>query len=403
MTTPRTHVAARSWRTIWASFIGLAGLAALAALFVGTSHSSQPTAAGATSTPPPTRPGDTSEEQLASLHVRVNAPDGRSPVFGARAALAKVHATGAPFDGTSTPKGIVRFEGIEPGRYALRVEHEHYAPQVLELTLTAGRLDLALNLAQGGTAEGRVLDVRGAPVAGAVLDAALEGSVERARQALSSADGSFVMHGLPLGQVALTVNSRAHRRETLRVRFDHHGQRQTVLVRLSAGERISGRVLDPEHRPVAGARVGSSDSGSHFVRTNEHGEFTLTGLGHGPIRIFATAAGFVAARSRNVEPGTQALELVLGQPARLRGRLALPPAVEVVDLSLCHEDSYFRRELCVKRQRFRTPADSYELELLPAGEYELVAEVEGHEAQRIPVRLEAGVTTEGPELSWSAR
>lgn len=336
----------------------------------------------------------------ATLVVSVRTHDGAIPLLSARITVARIHST-APPQIASTQAGSVQFDGLKPGAYGVRLEHPEFATHHQELELVPGRLELELELVQGGSVAGRVFDARGLAVAGANISAAPAGSVERGRETQSGEDGSFSLLGLPLGELVLRVVASPHRPNSMDVHFRRHGEHRELVVHLSSGQVISGRVLAPDGRPIAGANVGSSDSGSPFVTTQEAGTFELAGLGYEPVQVFATAPGFAPARHRSVIPGTQKLDLVLSEPARVHGRLELPRAAEHVTVSVCHFDDFFKREICVQRRLYRQPATSYELDELPSGNYELVAEIPGWKALRQPVQLEPGQTASGPTLSWA--
>lgn len=252
---------------------------------------------------------------------------------------------------------------------------------------------------QGGRIEGQVLDARGRPVPNADIRVLRRGT-DLLRQISGSIDGLFVLAGLPLETLEIRVRAHPHRPDARSVQFRTHGERQRLLFSLSEGKGISGRVLGPDGEPVAGASVGSSDSDSGFVTTDEDGRFTLGGLSTDPVNLFATASGFATARSNGIPLDTHELDLVLESGARVRGPLSLPPLAESSTVSLCRFEPEFRRELCLARRVYRPPVSEYDLDQLPSGNFELVAEVAGEPELRIAVELQAGSTLVGPPLTW---
>lgn len=88
--------------------------------------------------------------------------------------------------------------------------------------------------------------------------------------------------------------------------------------------RISGRVLDPRGRPLAGAAVaivGGEEHPDIAEITGDDGVYVLGGLGAGRYRVQATASGF---RARTVEVGLrpgQSVEI----DVELRPEGAAPP------------------------------------------------------------------------------
>ena len=197
------------------------------------------------------------------------------------------------------------------------------------------------------TIRGRIQDEFGAPLAGAgvvVLDAARI-SVDRALSqpdVVSAADGSFAVPALleagpvPAQRwmlVAAKGKAACLWRRLLLAEPDS-ARMQPVLdcgpVRLPRGVSFSGRVRDPEGRPLAGARVlaldlltavapGAAGYGAQTF-TDQQGTFVLRGVCADAQRLLVEAEGHGRRVLEPVNLGDP-LDLVLARSGCVRGRL----------------------------------------------------------------------------------
>ena len=181
-----------------------------------------------------------------------------------------------------------------------------------------------------------------------------------ARYLPSCCGGAWRFEGLPAGQWTLRAWT-ARRRVSSTVVDLASGEAAETEVRLDLGAVIEGFVVDADGRPVARAQVrahaakGSNEpirGTSRTAMTGDRGEFVLTGLESGEVRLTAEVAGLdtdpwictpelvpVTAPARNVRltvHGTTSFGVVLERPdgERYEGR---------VDLSIgCADRTYIR-------------------------------------------------------------
>jgi hypothetical protein len=81
-----------------------------------------------------------------------------------------------------------------------------------------------------------------------------------------------------------------------------------------AGTDLTGRVLDPQGRTVAGATVRVQTAASPVsIATNEHGEYKIPSVTPGPNRVTVEAPGFLATTEDVVveERGIQRVDVTL--------------------------------------------------------------------------------------------
>lgn len=216
---------------------------------------------------------------------------------------------------SSEATGRFRFEHVGKGAYSLRVIHPGFAPVFREGTVGTpprGVFDLGdLALEPGAIIEGLVTDLRGKPIEGAqvVLPARrLRMSARPEEPAVTGADGVFRFADLEGGQrFDLSVHKPGYMPAS--VPGIEAPTKEPLRIELRPARSLSGRVLDSERKPVAGAQVaqielqktgfgnyGSFDRSARGVRgvgrTDQEGRFVLSELDPGPLRLEVAAPGF---------------------------------------------------------------------------------------------------------------
>lgn len=251
-----------------------------------------------------------------------------------------------------------------------------------------------------GALVGRVIDAAGRGISGAQLRVYAEEGTSELTSTTTDAAGAFEAGGLSPGAFRVVVRSAEHRTASVTTALHRRGERRKLLVALEPGRVLRGRVVNFERAPVAGARVGVSDGLAGLATTDADGVFELRGLGGEPVNVYAVAPGYAPARLSGSVPGTTDLELVLEPPAHVEGPLVAPADGERVLVSLCRPAPSSGEAPCVARRLFPKDADHYVLDRLASGDYELVAEVEGHTELRVPVRIRPGERVAGPPLAF---
>lgn len=265
-----------------------------------------------------------------TLLGRVTARDGRQPVAGAvvwhRDDLARFTHSDAE------------------GRYRLVVAGGRRAQPAAALAAAApGYRDGELRLEPGAPARsafGRVLDDDEQPLPGVEVSFLPEGErtpsacVPEKGPVTTGDDGTFRFSAVCAGTFRLTARApgfaplavpgltvpAADGRADLREPWD-----LGTLI-LTRGSRLTGRVIDRDEVPVAGAELTAwTDLGRTpppSATSDDDGRFTFTGL---PVNVrvdlTVRAAGYALTEVDGVEAGDEALEIVLEAAARLAGRV----------------------------------------------------------------------------------
>ncbi|HEX8833332.1 MAG TPA: carboxypeptidase regulatory-like domain-containing protein, partial [Abditibacteriaceae bacterium] len=229
--------------------------------------------------------------------------------------------------------GAWRIPGLEPGTVDLQVSDGWQLPQPVQAQLPAkGPITLRLRKIPAVRLQGVVVNVEGAPVTGATVElfAAGRPSFEAEQVTVTDAEGRFVFENIhinlaPTIEVKKTgyrfVSGGEVKRETQTTAVSGAMvpnltapflANTVVLAALS--QTATGRVVNPDGKPVAGARVAIAGTDKN-ITTDTEGKFTLSGLPEGDLVLLAAAeSGFVRTRvspARNTTNSVVLPDLVL--------------------------------------------------------------------------------------------
>ncbi len=298
----------------------------------------------------------------AKVLVRARALDAEhAPLAGAT--LAQV----SPAVGPASPSGsngvlsllvdtVSPAAGSEPRpdvrRFVVRAPSA--AADLREQAVVAG-IDLDLGdvvLQPGGDVSGRVLDAEGRGLAGAWIEALepqtswteherwmhlqQQGRVQSRishRASSAGADGSFVLHGLPVGHWKLAAGASGAWPAlcaSVEVRAGERTEHvELVLERVTTSQAIAGGVLHSGGEPVPDAKVALSyatatGSGSFQVRADAHGQFDAVlppWVEGASLEVADRSDPARRATVRNVPMGSTDVVLRLSSPAALELRV----------------------------------------------------------------------------------
>ncbi|MDB4958709.1 MAG: hypothetical protein JWO36_6278 [Myxococcales bacterium] len=233
---------------------------------------------------------------------------------GAKLAVTVVGSNARPIDGASvelrgadhqtaaTAAGVARFDPVVPGTYDVVASAPGMAKAHTSVRV-AGATTTRLVLTAGAPVTGRVVDEHGAPVPGArvgyVSSSELRGTPDAVDGVVSAGDGSWRFIALPAGSFRFVANDDEHAPGTSSlVTLDGATEKTGVVVTMSPGAVVRGRVVDTTKQPVAGARVRIASTGrgarggprqsGRQTYSDARGEFAIRGLVRAP--LFATAS-----------------------------------------------------------------------------------------------------------------
>jgi protocatechuate 3,4-dioxygenase beta subunit len=288
------------------------------------------------------------------------------PIAGGEIELAEPADAPLPRHARSAADGSFRFEAVLAGAYRLSARAEGFFPSEPRGVEARAKAPLVeLRLERGAVVEGRVVDEKGNPVAGASLEVSGEGadgapyalsadafagaatdgatrlepmgelgrlrgpvpyppSLPRKRgpqprELASDPRGHFSLAGLPAGKLVVAARHPDFARGASAPVEARPGATAQVEIRLERGVTVHGRVVDDRGDPLTGAEVNAA--GRTVAISDRHGEFVLDHVA-ARLRLEARAAGYLPA-AHDLDPADPLpLELRLERAAgRLAGRV----------------------------------------------------------------------------------
>lgn len=392
-----------------------------------------PTRVQATSPSPerPTAPLRIVLRRGRSAFGRVLGPDQR-PIAGAQVTL-KTALSNEPtarfrlvlepdsldsFSAATGTDGRFDLRNLPTGRYDLTVRGRGWAPlTVPSLEVPEGNRATDLGtvvLAPGVALEGFVVDAAGKPVEGAeirVADAGetipfrlrSDGSDEPA--GLSGVDGFFriedLRSGSPVDVSASRTGYAPGDAQGVQVPAD-----PPIRLILQAVGTVSGRVVDPDGEPIAGAHVrleirprtlrglegGRLYSNTPQIdRSDAEGNFRITDVIPGPVGLSAQASGWQAGTVAGLElrggEEKSGIEIVLSPAAILKGRVLSPSGRPLPGAQV---QTTFEDQGAGLAVASTDSEGVYVLDTLPPGNRTLEATHPDHGAARRQVELRPG-------------
>lgn len=213
----------------------------------------------------------------------------------------------------SDSNGAFELHGVPAGRVTLIVSAAGRRPEEQEITAPAD--DVKLILPRPGRIEGRVVDrATRQPLTdfqveiGSTRVGNMVTSSSDFRREFHADDGSFALENVAVGGVELIASAAGYiplRRSGIDV--EEGKTVASVELALDRGTRLTGRVIDPDGNPLAGASVqldpsriarpfGGGSPGMWQAQTDSNGEFALDGLAPGETSILFNKQGFLFKR-----------------------------------------------------------------------------------------------------------
>lgn len=289
-------------------------------------------------------------------------------------------------------EGITRIEGVRPEDHVFEARAEGYAVEVK--TVAATKLDsltaLELTLGPGGTIRGTVRESGGKAIAGERIG----GTVQRSPADLhigtvqTDDDGRFVLENAPLEELVelriFPVGFLEAKRTVVLTAREPSAAVVLLLQRREHGGSIVVEVVDPDGKPVAGAKLvnpgGRSDIHGHGT-TDASGTFLLEDvfdtLGRHELNV--KAKGFAPKRT-NFKPGSAAepsrVRVQLERGHSIRGRVLLSDGKPAAKVPVYYNEGEHGNEL---GGGVATDEEGrFEVDSLPAGCVFTVYSPKGH-------------------------
>jgi RNA polymerase sigma-70 factor (ECF subfamily) len=313
---------------------------------------------------------------------------------------------------TSDSAGEATILDLRPGPFVVQVPGHEHMPGFAETSVEAGRAtELQVRVGRGLHVSGRVVDEaeRGVPGATVLLRGwpSYDGAMPVAR---CGADGEFE---LPATEPHAWLSARAPGfRPSLSatVAGESGVEVQVRLYLERGGSALRGRVRSPQRGPVAGAvlRLGELDRGfvdlvlpdgsragrpfALRVTTDGDGRYAAEGLAPGelPVVVHASGVGHWSGTVMLHAGATSELDVELQPAATLSGTVIRTDAAAASGANVTLRD----RAGFARRSAACDAAGRFLLADLPAGEFQVDVELDGHARHQQPIRLNAGDDTQ---------
>lgn len=282
--------------------------------------------------------------------------------------------------------GRFELDGVGTGRVDIGVRAPELAPWSGSIQVAPDvAASVAVDLVAGANVRGVVRDGDGASLAGVKMGQGPYGQLASSATR-TAADGSFVLEGLPAGDVEVYAQGRnkGKARATLALEAGVESTWNPVLVQ---GAGVAGRVVDAAGAPLVGWTVAAVDPlrpGVHprSTRTDEHGAFHLENWPKesSRIEVFESDALVVGAATalEPVEPGARDLVIRVADEVRATSSIA----GRVLDASGAAVDgAHVFFQVRGSNHGFREPTDArsgeFRIGPIRAGDYRLGIEAPG--------------------------
>ena len=236
---------------------------------------------------------------------------------------------------TTGPDGRFRLGGLAPGDYSVSVSKVGYAGEIREAAVVEGRGPDALSIALGSEAviTGSVRGKKGGGVPDQNLNAtAVDATARSGGFARTLPDGSFRIEGLKAG-VPYNLFFYGSGSNSPKATVTPPAERVEIVV--NGTGRLTGRVVDPDGRPVSAYQVTaqpdrSASSSGWFASarqdvSSETGEFAFENVTAAALEVRVVAKGYQIGRVGGVvvEEGEtkEGVEVRLSRGASLKGRV----------------------------------------------------------------------------------
>ncbi|MGH7149958.1 MAG: carboxypeptidase regulatory-like domain-containing protein, partial [Planctomycetota bacterium] len=214
-------------------------------------------------------------------------------------------------------------------------------------------------------------------------------------------DGAFRIPGLEPGLPYALLAESPGRRATIATDIEVRAGEETEEIRLvlPPAFAISGKVLDPEKRPIPDARVRATTTdpaelawtgpeGPHLppevAKTSAVGEFRMPDLGETAYDLEASAEGYASAKRIGVRAGAEGVEIVLTRSGRIFGRVIDPSENPVTRFAVVDRRDLRSYEIAEPRRKdFDDPEGRFAFERCEEGLHDLIVEARGFAATAV--------------------
>jgi hypothetical protein len=301
---------------------------------------------------------------------------------------------------TTEADGTQLLRGMPAVEFNFCVEHPDFIPQTAELRVEAGKTtELRFDLKPGGRIYGTVTDrATGRPVPDAriFLLSQIEGGRPLplgATAVTSDEKGQYEIKAIPPTRCGIRFRHKRYEPlDRLDLSFNSPTDEYRVDVALAAGQKITGRVVDEQGKPIAGAHIMASNIESAMTGYSDpDGTFDIGGLFHKSVNCQASMKGYGKRVLRNLPVDGPPVEFRLPKAGSLIGKLVADAPIPEFQIVLSRYDDELKQVVPVESKQFqKSPGNVFHLDDIAPGAYWVEIQVEGYEAVDRPQVMVAG-------------
>jgi protocatechuate 3,4-dioxygenase beta subunit len=199
-----------------------------------------------------------------------------------------------PYD-TTDSQGRFDFGGLPPGEYELEVYRPEQQNRDLRGTdVKTGNRNVRLTLPSLTVLKGRVLqDGKPVPYFGVAVAEPAEWQWRQAfPTAVRAADGRFSIPNVSTGAHAVVISGPGFTRTLIEAQVTEGQTYDLGDINVQRGQRVTGRVLDGDRKPVSGALVRVNQISSVMIGDDDDNDkLTLHAAQQGTVKAVTTADG----------------------------------------------------------------------------------------------------------------
>ena len=311
---------------------------------------------------------------------------------------------------TTEEDGTQLLRGMPTVAFSFYIEHPDFIAETEELHVEPGKTtELRVDLQRGGRIYGTVTDrATGRPVPDTRIFLLAQYDDVRphalpATAVMSDANGQYEVKAIPPGRYGIRFRHKRYEPlDRLGMLFQNPTDEYRVDVAVALGQRITGRVVDEQGKPIAGANVQASNIESAMTgKSEQDGTFDLGGLFHKQVNCQASMKGYGTVTMRNLPVDGPPVEFRLPKAGAVIGKLLVDVPIIEFQIVLTRYDEEFKQVVPAESKQFqKSPGNGFSMDDIAPGAYWVEIQVEGYEAvDRPQIQVVGGQILEGVTLT----
>lgn len=286
--------------------------------------------AGPAAGPAPSLPLQGAGELGVTIGTVPAIPLGNAPLGANPSTLMRV-PTGVAMLGTvaavTSGDGTFVIDGVPSGTIQLAVQHPAHPPTWTDPRRVAAGATIdgwEIVLPESGGIDGRLVDSRGMPVPGVLVELRAERETVP-RSALTERDGAFTFEAV-LGNVVLTAMPSGAPAGRTRATVRANARTEVTITLEGALFSMEGRVLDPRGFPVEGAQISIASLRARTpyeaaTFSARDGTFSFLAMPRPPYHLEVDHPDYARFEELELTPGDRPYEAHLQEGGTIRGRI----------------------------------------------------------------------------------